>query len=115
MTRVLVLLVALVIFGFCRRKYGLKLSAITACLIALALPGVSLAGMVFPSICRAFGLSAPSPISLLVGGGVAIAVAAVLARRVGWGKVLGWTVTLFVSTCAFSIMGFLFFIIATAH
>lgn len=115
MTSYLVFLVGVAIFGLCWRKYGLKFSLSVACMIALAIPGLSLAGMIVPGICRGLGLTAPSLTAQFVGGAGLIAGATILARRVGWGKVLGGIFTLVMGVCVIVILGFLFFTIAGAH
>jgi phage tail protein X len=107
-TRDLVFLAALAILALCWRKYGLKSSLSVACMIALAIPGLSLAGMILPSICRALGITAPSLTAQFVGGASLIAGVAILARRVGWGKVLGGIFTLAMGVCVIVILGFLF-------
>jgi hypothetical protein len=112
MTRALVFLVVLAIFGLCWRKYGLKFSLSLACLAALAVPGVSLTGMLLPGICRGLGLTAPSLTAQFVGGAFAVACTTVLVRCLGWGKVLGGAITLIMSVCVIVILGFLFITIA---
>lgn len=114
MTRALVTIAALWLYGWCWRKHGWRTATLGACMIVMMIYPFAYTGMILPPLLRLFGLHAPAMSVQIVAGVMAIVGAMIAAKYRGWGKVLGGIFMAVLVVSSFVILGLLLVLVLVA-
>jgi hypothetical protein len=110
----IVLAVALFLFARACMKWGFIVAMRGAAMIMFCVPAFGFVGVIVKGMLAAHGVKAPSMTAWIVTGSVVVLVARWLAGKVGWGNVLGWSLSIALCFSAIVIMLFLFLVIGAA-
>jgi hypothetical protein len=94
------------------QRYGFRKVMDFAGTIFLAIPGFVIAGAVLSGLFH--GVTAPSIMARIAIGSVLLLAARTIARKVGWGNVLGWTFSVAMAFRGLVIVAFLLLMFGVA-